>query len=282
MEIYLHACRNLRLFIRRSDIHPLSLFPWLLTHSRNLDGLMSYSIPQGDKRGYNAQFFDEIYDGKNDKGVLRSGLGQLTDGIFGQSDYRLTDHEQSGYDWIGWKNRSSISLFFHFDTLRNFTSIHLHTSNFFPHHIYLFHSIIIDICADVNHHQMMEYLIPQDGTNSSARIVEILLENNNSLFADCLNLTLIANNQSEWILISEIQFQSIPIPTKSNLIRTRFLYLNYSSRQYHFHPSLLALVSLSDLSLYCVPHAHRYLSNSILSLSNNVIEINSITYGLLS
>lgn len=273
MRVEIYGCSY------EGQIHPLSR---ILTHNRNLDGLMSYSIPQGDRRGYNTQFFDEIYDGKNDKGVLTGGLGQLTDGIFGQSDYRLTDHEQSGYDWMGWKNRSSISLFFHFDTLRNFTSIHLHTSNFFPHHIYLFHSIIIDTCTDVNHHQMMEFLIPQDETNSSARIVEILLDNNNSLYADCLNLTLIANNQSEWILISEIQFHSIPIPTKSNLIKIGFSYLNYSSRQSHLHPSLLALVSLSHLSMYCFLDAHRYLSNSILLSSNNVIEINSIIYGLLS
>lgn len=220
MRVEIYGCSY------EGQIHSLCSLPCLFTHNRNLDGLMSYSIPQGDRRGYNTQFIDEIYDGKNDKGVLRGGLGQLTDGIFGQNDYRLTDHEQSGYDWIGWKNRSNINLLFHFDTLRNFTSIHLHTSNFFPDHISLFHSIIIHTCANDHHHPMMEYLIPQDETNSSARIVEILFDHSNSLFADCLNLTLTMNNRSEWILISEVQFHSIPIPIRSNVMKMRFLYLN--------------------------------------------------------
>ena len=37
----------------------------------NLDGLISYSIPQGDKLGYDAQFYDEIYDGNNENGILK-------------------------------------------------------------------------------------------------------------------------------------------------------------------------------------------------------------------
>jgi len=37
----------------------------------NLDGLISYSIPQGDKLGYDAQLYDEIYDGNNENGILK-------------------------------------------------------------------------------------------------------------------------------------------------------------------------------------------------------------------
>ena len=35
----------------------------------NLDGLISYSIPQGDKYGYDVQLFDEVYDGENENGI---------------------------------------------------------------------------------------------------------------------------------------------------------------------------------------------------------------------
>ncbi|CAF3067249.1 unnamed protein product [Rotaria sp. Silwood2] len=35
------------------------------------DGLISYSMPQGDKRGYDVQFFDETYDGQNENGTLK-------------------------------------------------------------------------------------------------------------------------------------------------------------------------------------------------------------------
>lgn len=149
--------------------------------------------------------------------MLIDGLGQLADGMFGEDDYRLTDHEQSGYDWIGWKNRSSVNLLFYFDTHRNFTSIHLHTSNFFPHHIYLFHSIMIGTCADGKQHPSMEFLVPHDYINASARIVQIVF-NDNSFVTNCVNLTLTANNRSEWILISEIQFHSTPINLKGKSI----------------------------------------------------------------
>lgn len=156
--------------------------------------------------------------------MLIDGLGQLTDGMFGEDDYRVTDHEQIGYDWIGWKNRSNVNLLFYFDTYRNFTSIHLHTSNFFPHHIYLFHSIMVKTCSDRKYYPTMEFIIPQDYTNASARIVEILLDKN-SLLTNCVNVTLIANNRSEWILISEIQFYSNPIISKGKLIEMIFLSL---------------------------------------------------------
>jgi len=34
------------------------------------DGPVSYSIPQGDRRGYDVQFIDETYDGRNTNGTL--------------------------------------------------------------------------------------------------------------------------------------------------------------------------------------------------------------------
>ena len=52
--------------VRRNVCLSIGKFP-----NDNLDGLMSYSIPDGDRRGYTTQFFDEIYDGKKDHGWLR-------------------------------------------------------------------------------------------------------------------------------------------------------------------------------------------------------------------
>jgi hypothetical protein len=43
------------------------------------DGPMTYSIPQGDKRGYDVQFIDETYDGDNDNGILKRKLKSLVD-----------------------------------------------------------------------------------------------------------------------------------------------------------------------------------------------------------
>ncbi|CAF1084469.1 unnamed protein product [Rotaria sordida] len=187
------------------------------------DGLISYSIPQGDKRGYDAQFFDETYDGQNDNGILKDGLGQLTDGILAHDDYRLKDNVQGigqiGYDWIGWKRKSLslisyVNLIFHFDTIRNFTSIRIHTSNLYIRDIYLFYSITIKNCQEKNiknNHQIY-LIISNDYINTSARFIHIsFIDKNTFIISNCLNIILTFNNRSKWILISEIQFDSLPI-----------------------------------------------------------------------
>lgn len=53
-----------------------------------LDGLQSYNMPQGLKRG-DLDFSDRIYDGTEDSGYLSHGLGQLTDGIKGKDNFKL-------------------------------------------------------------------------------------------------------------------------------------------------------------------------------------------------
>jgi discoidin domain receptor family protein 2 len=176
----------------------------------NLDGLISYSIPQGDKRGYDVDFFDKIYDGENENGILKGGLGQLTDGILGTDDYRLADN-----NWIGWKRKSSnTNLVFYFDTIRNFTSIRIHTSNLFTHDVSLFQSLIITNCDNKTNHRI-ELIIPDDYTNITARFIHVYLADQKSLLSNCLDMKLNFNNRSKWILISEIQFDSTPIIGKS-------------------------------------------------------------------
>ncbi|CAF1587743.1 unnamed protein product [Rotaria magnacalcarata] len=186
------------------------------------DGLISYSMPQGDKRGFDSQFFDETYDGQNDNGALTDGLGQLTDGIIGHDDYRSMDNSQgigqTGYDWIGWKRKSpfvsSINLIFHFDSIRNFTSIHIHTSNLYTRDIYLFHSITITNCQkrSTRYNHQIYSIISNDYINTSARFIHVAFaDRKTSIISNCLNVILTYNNRSKWILISEVQFDSVPI-----------------------------------------------------------------------
>lgn len=56
------------------------------------DGVVSYSMPQGDKRGSGWEFFDATYDGHWD-GELRRGLGQLTDGKTGPDSFKMAYYE---------------------------------------------------------------------------------------------------------------------------------------------------------------------------------------------
>ncbi|UJR26817.1 hypothetical protein I4U23_008130 [Adineta vaga] len=180
------------------------------------DGPISYSIPQGDRRGYDVQFLDETYDGHNENGTLKDGLGQLTDGIIAGDDYRLTDNVQGigqiGYDWIGWKRKSftmsNVNLLFYFNTIRNITSIRLHTSNLFTRDIYIFNSIIIADC-DEKMNTKTFFLIPDDYVNTHARFINISLASGSGFITKCIRLTLTFNNRSKWILISEVVFNTI-------------------------------------------------------------------------
>lgn len=52
------------------------------------DGILSYSMPQGDKRNPEWEFYDSTYDGYWDD-ELQRGLGQLTDGKVGIDNFRM-------------------------------------------------------------------------------------------------------------------------------------------------------------------------------------------------
>ena len=44
---------------------------------------------QGDRRGSEVDLYDFTYDGNQENGFLSGGLGQLTDGEYGQDNFRL-------------------------------------------------------------------------------------------------------------------------------------------------------------------------------------------------
>ncbi|XP_065575253.1 discoidin domain-containing receptor A-like [Artemia franciscana] len=58
------------------------------------DGILSYSMPQGDQRGSNWNFYDSSYDGFWDGSFLKQGLGQLTDGRLGPENFKSTFYER--------------------------------------------------------------------------------------------------------------------------------------------------------------------------------------------
>jgi len=51
-------------------------------------GLLSYTMPQGTKRGEHWNFYDHIYDGVWGGNLLKSGLGLLTDGREGPENFK--------------------------------------------------------------------------------------------------------------------------------------------------------------------------------------------------
>lgn len=55
-------------------------------------------------------------------------LGQLTDGIKGNDDYKVNH----GYEWVGWRNNGTdLTIIFQFEQINNFTSIAIHSHNLF-------------------------------------------------------------------------------------------------------------------------------------------------------
>lgn len=53
------------------------------------DGLVSYNMPQGLRRGPELDLTDLTYDGRDEGGQLSHGLGQLVDGQKGKDNFRL-------------------------------------------------------------------------------------------------------------------------------------------------------------------------------------------------
>lgn len=98
------------------------------------DGIISYSMPQGDKRGNDWEFYDIGYDGHWDGEELRRGLGQLTDGKFGPDNFKMGYYENV-QGWVGWRNdtrnNKPIEIKFEFDKVREFTALHIFCNNQF-------------------------------------------------------------------------------------------------------------------------------------------------------
>ena len=73
------------------------------------DGVLSYSMRQGERRGSDVDLYDFTYDGQLEDDYLSGGLGQLTDGVEGHHNFRLDPDAwgHKGYEWVGWRNDSA-------------------------------------------------------------------------------------------------------------------------------------------------------------------------------
>ncbi|KAK9877951.1 hypothetical protein WA026_020171 [Henosepilachna vigintioctopunctata] len=173
------------------------------------EGIISYSMPQGDKRSSTWELYDTSYDGYWDGKELRYGLGQLTDGQLAPDDFKMAFYTLTIPGWIGWKNDSkennTIDINFEFDSVREFSSLTMHCNNQFTKEIQVFAAAKIYFSMDGTHfkdepiiYNSMEDLIFENPRNISIKLyqrigkfVKIKL-----LFA------------SRWILLSEVNFIS--------------------------------------------------------------------------
>ncbi|KAL3275329.1 hypothetical protein HHI36_020096 [Cryptolaemus montrouzieri] len=174
------------------------------------DGLVSYSMPQGDKRGSNWEFYDFAYDGHWEGDDLQQGLGQLVDGRFGHDDFK-SDFYNEGQAWVGWKNdtrhNTSIDITFEFDKVREFSAVHIFCNNQFTKEVKVFSLAKVLFSVGGKHFNRgepitFEYI--EDLIFEVARNVTIKLHHRVGRF---VKVQLYFS--SKWLMVSEITFDSI-------------------------------------------------------------------------
>jgi len=191
----------------------MALFISLLVHS--IDGVVSYAMRPGDRRSPELDLSDLTYDGFVTSTHLDAGLGQLTDGEEGQSNYRLDRHGLGvrGYDWVGWRNdsfngdlRLSVKMDFKFDALRNFTAVRLFCNNQFSKDVLTFGAAEVWFSLDGVRYvePPVEFQYERDTLMEYARMVSIPL---NYRIGRFVRLVLYFDD-ARWMMISEVQFES--------------------------------------------------------------------------
>nr|XP_022905693.1 discoidin domain-containing receptor 2-like [Onthophagus taurus] len=174
------------------------------------DGIVSYSMPQGDKRGTSWEFYDTAYDGHWDGEKLLYGLGQLTNGRFAQDDFKTAFYEQNNVEgWVGWKNDTRenrpIEIVFEFDKVREFSSLNIYCNNQFTKDVQVFSEakVLFSVGGKKYKGEPITFDYIEDRIFETGRNVSIKLHHRVGRFVK-LQLYFAAR----WILISEITFDS--------------------------------------------------------------------------
>ncbi|KOB69236.1 Epithelial discoidin domain-containing receptor 1, partial [Operophtera brumata] len=137
-------------------------------------GIVSYTMPKGDKRSNGVELTDMTYDGQWGE-ELRGGLGQLVDGVFGGDEIREAAKNSA---WVGWRNDSRPNppvIVFEFDKVREFSALHLYCNNKFMRDV--FSEAIISFSIGGRHFQdePIHYSYVEDNIFEHSRNVSIKL-----------------------------------------------------------------------------------------------------------
>nr|XP_031826228.1 discoidin domain-containing receptor 2-like isoform X2 [Nomia melanderi] len=172
------------------------------------DGVVSYSMPQGDKRGNGWEFFDVTYDGLWDV-ELRRGLGQLTDGKTGPDNFKLGYYDNDRTQgWVGWRNDTRgqpVEIKFEFDKVREFSAIHIYCNNQFTKDVQVFSQvdILFSIGGKYYAGEPITYTYMEDKIFETSRNITIKLHHRVGKY-----VKLRLHFSDRWIMISEVTFDS--------------------------------------------------------------------------
>ncbi|XP_078376446.1 epithelial discoidin domain-containing receptor 1-like isoform X1 [Oculina patagonica] len=185
------------------------------------DGLISYRISQGNLRknrpGWKS-LRDNGYDGTRlafgaKIGVLYRGLGQLTDGVIGRNaDWNDTGNP-NWIDWIGWQDSLTAdpTVTFEFSSLRKFSSVRFHILNLPGYHEkMLFSKVVLSFSRDGEYFAWKTIYEPsmakRTGMCNKAFWIEVNLDGSIGKHLTCDFLY-----YGRWVLISEVEFESVEI-----------------------------------------------------------------------
>ncbi len=171
---------------------------------------------QGERRGADISLLDFTYDGNLLKDVyLTGGVGQLTDGVEGQSNFRLDPHGLGikGYDWIGWRNETfngnPVEIVFKFNQVRNFTSLRIHCNNMFSKDVRVFKMAQLYFSVGGLYYtgEPVVFKYMRDILIEYARPVIIQLNHKVGKYVKVLLYF-----DAKWLMVSEVVFESGKIP----------------------------------------------------------------------
>lgn len=183
-------------------------------------------MPQGDRRGTEVDLFDFTYDGdvRADSSYLVGGLGQLTDGVEGHSNFRqdLDGWGRKGYEWVGWKNDSTdrslmstvaghkhnepiVEIIFEFDCVRNFTATRFHVNNMFSKEVRVFRraELYFSVGGTTYQKQPVVFDFTRDTLIDFARNVIIPIPKRIGRY---IRVELFFD--ARWMMLSEVRFES--------------------------------------------------------------------------
>ncbi|GAB6021997.1 hypothetical protein CHUAL_006150 [Chamberlinius hualienensis] len=175
------------------------------------DGLVAYSMPQGEKRGPEIDLYDMVYDGVEEERYLSGGLGQLTDGQKGHDNFRIDANGfGKGYEWVGWKNDTShlrpVEITFEFDQVRNFSAAYFYANNLFTREVQVFSGakIMFSVGGQFFNGEPLMFSYMPDQIMENARNVTVRLHNRIGRFVKFQ-----MNFAAKWMMISEVSFESV-------------------------------------------------------------------------
>lgn len=174
-------------------------------------GIVSYSMPQGDKRGASWEFYDTSYDGHWDGEKLRYGLGQLTDGRVAPDDFKFMfyDDRENSQGWVGWKNdtrgETPVEITFEFDAVREFTALHIFCNNQFTKEVQVFSKaeVFFSVGGKFYKGEPITFDYIEDRIFETPRNVSIKLHHRVGRFVKVQ-----LHFAARWILLSEVSFDS--------------------------------------------------------------------------